>query len=507
MRVAIRADASVQIGTGHIRRCLVLAQEMASRGAEVTFVWRDLGFNAGAMIRDAAFGSLRLPEPAIAFVPSPDLPPHAYWAGTAWETDAEDTASALADYAPDVLIVDHYAFDHRWHARVKAALGCRFVALDDLGDRPLDVQLIVDQNYSGDHLAKHRISEAFGPRILGGPAYALLSAAYREQADFVVREQVESVGVFLGGSDPGNHSELAVRAVRKALGGEIPIEIATTSANPHLDRLREVVKADPSCKLSSDLPNLAEFFQRHDLQIGAGGGATWERCCVGVPTVAIAFAENHRLVLRPLDDLGVLSLSSRGEKDVDALSADIALLSSNTTRRREMSAKAKRLVDGLGITRVGEAVGSLVASAPLTLAPATIEDAVLVFPWRNDPLVRSHFHDPRPLRLEGHQAWWRATLGSSDRHLLIAMKGAAAVGVLRLDRHGTSADVSIYLDPAQSGRGLGREVLKAGVAYARRVGIDLLTASIKESNARSQAAFTAAGFEKSANNWVRRVRP
>jgi UDP-2,4-diacetamido-2,4,6-trideoxy-beta-L-altropyranose hydrolase len=509
MKVGVRADASVQIGTGHVRRCLELARELTRRGAEVTFVWRDLGFDAGAMIAEAGFGSLRLPRPTEAFAAFPDLPPHALWAQVSWRIDAQDTVAALADFTPDVLIVDHYAFDHRWHGQVKTAVGCRMVALDDLGDRLLDVDLIVDHNYSDDHVAKHRISEAFQPTILGGPTYALLSAAYRERADFVVRDRVESVGVFLGGSDPANHSEAAMSAVRRALGPELQIEIATTSANPNLDRLRLVADADPACALSTDLPNLAAFFRRHDLQVGAGGGATWERCCIGAPTVAIAFADNHRPVLKPLDDLGVLSFSSRGDEDTEALAADIAALAFDPARRRDMSAGAMRLVDGLGLVRVGDAIDALIEGSRtvLTLAPATADDAVLAFPWRNDPAVRAHFHDPRPLALDGHQAWWRATLAASDRHLLMAMKDGVAVGVLRLDHADGSAEVSIYLDPAQSGRGLGREVLRAGVAYARRVGIDSLTASIKESNARSQAAFTAAGFEKSGDNWVRRVRP
>ncbi|WP_309091603.1 UDP-2,4-diacetamido-2,4,6-trideoxy-beta-L-altropyranose hydrolase [Phenylobacterium sp.] len=359
MRVGIRADASVQIGTGHIRRCLELARELADHGAEVRFVWRDLGLNVEAMTGAAGFASSSLPRPMAPFAGEPDLPPHGHWAEVTWRTDAAETISALSGFRPEVLIVDHYAFDHRWHQEVRNGLGCKMAALDDLGDRPLDVELIVDHNYCSDHRAKHRISEPFKPRILGGPTYALLSAAYRRPADLTICDTVRSVGIFMGGADPANHSAMALDAARQALGAGTTIEIATTSANPNLAWLQTAAGADTACTLSVDLPDLAAFFGRHDLQIGAGGGATWERCCIGAPTVAIAFADNHRPVLSPLDALGVLAFSSRGNEDAAILATDIAALASDAERRRDMSARARALVDGLGLVRVGEAINAL----------------------------------------------------------------------------------------------------------------------------------------------------
>ncbi|RYG08335.1 MAG: UDP-2,4-diacetamido-2,4,6-trideoxy-beta-L-altropyranose hydrolase, partial [Caulobacteraceae bacterium] len=308
MRICIRTDASVQIGTGHLRRCLELARELTSRGDDVTFLTRNLGLDCQPLIADAGFRAISLPAPEDAFTAEADVPPHAHWAGVSWEDDASQTIAALARLSPAVVIIDHYAFDYRWHAQVKKSIGCRIVALDDLGDRALDVDLIVDHNYSGDHWFKHRISRPFRPAILGGPTFALLSTAYRNRPEFRVREVPESVGIFMGGSDSSNHSEFAAGAVRQALGPDVFIEIVTTSANPHVDRLRSI--RDERVGLSVDLPDLAAFFQRHALQVGAGGGATWERSCIGAPTIAIAFADNHRPVLSPLDVLGVLAYSA-----------------------------------------------------------------------------------------------------------------------------------------------------------------------------------------------------
>ncbi|HTU12671.1 MAG TPA: UDP-2,4-diacetamido-2,4,6-trideoxy-beta-L-altropyranose hydrolase [Allosphingosinicella sp.] len=357
MRVAIRADASVRIGIGHVRRCAVIAEALAARGDEVVFVARRLGVAVAPMV--AGFDLVDLPAPAGDYAPAPGLPAHAAWAAISWEEDAAQTVAAWRGPPPDVVVVDHYAFDRRWHETVRDAFGCRIVAVDDLGDRPLDAALIVDHNHAADYVAKHAVSAPYAPRILGGPYYALLSAAYRDRPDFMVRDEVAGVGIFLGGSDVDNATATAWQAVRAALGPDLPVEIVSTSANPHLPDLRRRAEADPAARLTLDLPDLAGFFAAHDLQVGAGGGAVWERCCIGAPSVALAFADNHIPVLAPLDKLGVLCFSPGGRTDPARLGADIAALAADAGRRRAMSAAARALVDGAGAGRVGDAIHAL----------------------------------------------------------------------------------------------------------------------------------------------------
>ncbi len=352
MRVAIRADASLPMGTGHLRRCIELAREVAGRGADIVFVVRDLDGFGGTIAADAGFRVAVLPAPDAAFTPDTDAPPHADWAGVPWSTDAAQTLAALGEWRPDVVVVDHYAFDRHWHARVRDATDARLVAIDDLGDRPLDVAVILDQNYAPDHAAKHHLSAPFAPHILGGPSFALLAPDYRGRPAFAVLETVGSVGIFMGGTDLVNATAHAWAAVRQALGDRVGVELVATSVNPHRAELQRIAAADPHCTLTIDLPNLSRFFAAHDLQIGAGGGATWERCAVGVPTIAIAFADNHRALLEPLDTTGVLAFSAEGGASRDALAADIAGLAGDPIRRAAMARTAQAFVDGEGAARV-----------------------------------------------------------------------------------------------------------------------------------------------------------
>lgn len=145
-RVAIRVDASAAIGTGHLKRCLSLAQALIEAGADVRFVCRALDAVAATVLGDSGIPTLWLSAPAQAFTPAPDAPPHAAWAGVPQGQDADDTTQALTGWAPDWLVVDHYAFDARWHKAVRDALGCRLLVIDDTADRALDADALLDHN-------------------------------------------------------------------------------------------------------------------------------------------------------------------------------------------------------------------------------------------------------------------------------------------------------------------------------------------------------------------------
>ncbi len=145
-------------------------------------------------------------------------------------------------------------------------------------------------------------------------------------------------------------------------------------------------------------------------------------------------------------------------------------------------------------------------SPPLTLVPATEADARMAFDWRNDPVVRRYSHDPAELDFADHQRWWRAAVAAPDRDLLLAIDDGVPVGVLRLDRDGDRALVSIYLDPARIGRGLGRRVLDAAADFAAAQGLVALTATIEQANTASQSAFAKAGYVPVGELWIRSLK-
>ncbi len=499
--ILLRTDASVKIGTGHVRRCLALADALRNIGAEALFVTRTLGVDSVGMIERAGHEVLALPEPD-GEAPSPDGPPHAGWAEVPWEQDAHETIAVAAGRRVEVVLVDHYGFDARWHEAVAAGLRARIAAIDDLADRPMAVALLIDHNLSADPYAKHAATLG-DARLLAGPRFALINATYAQAPRYAFSPEVRSIGMFLGGTDTLGLSLPIATALRRA-GFAGPIAVATTSANPRVSTIA-AARAELGAEPVIDEPDLAGFFAGHDLQIGAAGGAAWERCCIGVPTLTLCVAENQRHVLDPLRDRGAIAVYE-GPLEANAIAAAALALAADAGKRRALSEKMRTLVDGRGAERAALALAALA----LRLRPATFDDARLMHEWRNDEAVRGVSRQSAPIDFEAHLGWLRASLARDDRWLRVALAARRPVGVLRFDRLADgSIEVSIYLDPQLQGLGLGPLVLAAGEAeVARRISAPrLLHAETLPGNRPSRRLFERAGYEFDGEFFRKRVDP
>lgn len=497
MRVLLRADASARIGLGHLRRCLSLAQALRAQGAQCHFVCRDLGLDVAALVAAEGFGCSLLPAPAPGFMPAPDQAPHAAWAGLPQADDAAQTIEAARPLQPDWLVVDHYAFDQRWHGPVAAALGCAIAAIDDLADRPLQVDLLLDHNLADDHATKYAGRLPAGTPACTGPGHALLGPAYAGATPCMVQEAVHSIGIFMGGTDAAGLSQRALQACTLA-GFQGPVEVAASSAFVHLAALRQAVATRPHTTLLLDQPDLAGFFGRHGLQIGAGGGATWERCCLGAPTLAVAVAANQQQALQPLAARQVLQLvagtAPDQTPDASAIASALAGLLASSALRRRLAAAARGLVDGQGAARVAATMQRLA----LTLRPATMDDARLLLGWRNDAATRQASHGSAPVAWPDHQRWLAAVLADPRRQLWLACLGDEPVGTVRADAPAADAPgapdaaqvLSWTVAPAARGRGLGARMVRQ--LAARLPGP--LRAEVREGNTASVRVARAAGL-------------
>ncbi|MEM6474677.1 MAG: UDP-2,4-diacetamido-2,4,6-trideoxy-beta-L-altropyranose hydrolase [Pseudomonadota bacterium] len=359
MKVAIRADASPQIGTGHIRRMLSLAKALRSSGADVLFVTRDLGLNASTTVEQEGFRATVLPAPSGKAEPDATIP-HSHWSEVSQEQDIAETTAALSDFVPARVIIDHYAFDARWHDQVADALGAPVMVIDDLADRTLSGRWLVDHNYHPDHGAKFSGRLGKETRLLGGPSYALIDPSYADARRYEFDHDIRSIGVFMGGVDLGGDTLAVLDALTEA-GWSGPVEVVATSHNPARDAIAERLANWPEGILSQDLPSLAEFFQRHDLQIGAGGGAIWERCCIGPPTIGMVCADNQKKSIPFANAAGFLLGIDHSDQPVRrhiALVDALRDLAASPERRKSLSKTAMKLVDGRGVTRIVAALES-----------------------------------------------------------------------------------------------------------------------------------------------------
>jgi UDP-2,4-diacetamido-2,4,6-trideoxy-beta-L-altropyranose hydrolase len=370
------------------------------------------------------------------------------------------------------------------------------------------VSLLVDPNHAADHRAKYSGRLAGTPRMLAGPRHALLAPAYAGAPRLAWRDEVASIGIFMGGADAAGMSALALQACRRHARFDGPIEIATTSANPHLDALQRSGESDKRLTLTVDAPNLAAFFARHDLQIGAGGGATWERCCLGAPTLALRCAPNQDAVIPALAALGaVAALPDDAAPTAPAIGEAVRRLIDDPAARRRLSETSRALVDGRGAQRVA----LYLCAAQLHLRPAAAADARMLHAWRNDEATRAASVDSAPIPWDRHAAWFDKVLTDPARTLLVGAVGTIPVGAIRFDTVDALArEVSLYLDPALHGLGLGTQLLRAGEQHV----IDHagsppggFVATVLDANTGSQRLFAAAGYRRDGSRWHKAVGP
>ena len=477
MQVLFRADASQALGGGHIRRSLSLARAFESFGADTLFA---------VAPSDIDYDTLGLGRSARVEIAGED-------------TTGQATLAAIGALSPDIVVVDHYAMDARWHDGVRTGTNARIIAIDDLANRPLRCDLVIDHNWHPDHAGKYAAFAEGAPKILGGPRFALLDPAFAEIDPAPVEKTVTSIGVFTGATDPEASTGAALDAVALC-GFAGPVEVVSTSANPRLASLAERIADLPNVTLTIDQPNLAAFMTRHGLQIGSGGGATWERCAAGAPTLAAITADNQQASLPALAANGVVRLHEERPIKPEILAGQIRDLLGDADARAELAARSRALVDGRGALRVAAVI------LPMTLRAARVTDSAMAYDWRNAPETRALSNDPSPIERTGHEDWWARAVHNPDRHLLICEIGTRPVGVLRFDIAGNGeALVSIYFDPAMTGLGLGTRLLDTGRDWLEKAEprAKELVAEIDDANHASLAIFARAGYTPAADGMYR----
>lgn len=473
-RVAFRADAGAVLGSGHVMRCLTLADALRLRGAECRFICRRQPGHLGDLIARRGYALDWLPENCTV------------------AEDARLSREILAD-GVDWLVVDHYGLDAVWE-RALADVAGKVLAIDDLADRPHACSLLLDQNWFADPAARYAGLLPEGGRALLGPEYALLNPRYAELARRRPDrgQPVGRVLVFLGGGDPANLTGRVLARLDDFPG--LAVDVVAGHAHPARHALDDWCGERPGARLHPAGEGFATLLAEADIAIGAGGTTTWERCCLGLPSLVLGIADNQYQVATAVAEFGAHLYLGPAEAVSDRqLAAALDTLLGQAGLRRHLAERGRALVDGRGAERLANI---LLPRPDLQLRPALAADVGLIYRWRNDPATRRYFFDPSPLDAGSHAAWFARLLVDPDRVLLIGLEGDRPVGAIRYDIQGDTADLSVFLDPDAHGRGLGVRLIRAGSHWLaeHRPGLRRLEARIHPDNRASLAAFAAAGF-------------
>ncbi|MCV0437846.1 MAG: UDP-2,4-diacetamido-2,4,6-trideoxy-beta-L-altropyranose hydrolase [Hydrogenophaga sp.] len=499
MDIAIRTDASNEIGTGHVTRCHCLADALHARGARITFVCRFLTPGLRARLEDAGH-QVRMIDAAGA----PDALPHAAWLGGSQEHDAAATASELQDVRPDWLVVDHYALDQRWERAMRSGAR-RILAIDDLADRPHDCDLLLDANLAEGASTRYQALVPPGARKLLGPGYALLRPEFAHaRAHAQVRSRgVRRILVFFGGIDQQNQTGRVLRLLPGLLAPDVAIDVVIGQAHPRRDAVEDLCRSGGLiCHVQTD--RMAELMATADLAIGAGGTATWERCCVGLPALIWPQADNQMAQVAAAAHQGIVLAPEAVAHDDEALVMQLKAIAGNPGLLAAMSRSAMDTADGRGVARICRAMGV----TGIAVRPATQADSDSLLAWRNVSAVRRVSRTTAVIARDDHERWLADTLSRSDRWLLIGERQGKAVGVVRFDLKGAGAETSIYLTPGPHPCGTGGDLLAAAESWLVRhgpSGLARLHADVLADNEASHHLFFSAGFDRTLSSYIKRI--
>lgn len=314
-RISFRTDASLQIGSGHIMRCLTLADELRHRGADVTFVCREHPGNLIGLIEGKGYPVTHLPYPSDEYDAKSEGDIHDSRLGVSLEQDSADTIVAVGNMQPHWLIVDHYALDRSWEINMRPHVG-KIMVIDDLANRQHECDLLLDQNYYRDLEQRYKGLVPEHCITLLGPMYVLLRPEFAD-ARKQLRERdgkIRRILVFLGGSDPSNITGKILAVLKQLPFSDIAIDVVVGVSNPHKLVIQSLCSEMQNAHYHCQVTNMAELIRNADMAIGAGGVTTWERCVLGLPTLTLVFADNQLQTTLDLDAKGVIKYIGWADK-------------------------------------------------------------------------------------------------------------------------------------------------------------------------------------------------
>lgn len=498
MNIVIRTDASSIAGTGHAMRCLTLAKALRGRGAAVSFVCREHIGHLGALILDMGFEVHLLEGCDGPDATGEESLSHSSWLGA---TQARDAAQTLAvveamGVKPDWLVVDHYAIDQRWEKRLRPAVG-RIMAIDDLADRSHDCDVLLDQNLVAQMDVRYSARLPASCRQLLGPRYALLQAGYaeRHQCASPRKGAVRRILIYFGGADVDNLTGRSLGAFLRLGRNEIDLDLVAGNGS-YAEEIRRQAANHPNIHLHGRLPTLAPLIEAASLGIGAGGSTSWERLCLGLPSIVIALADNQVPISAELGKRG-LACSLGFHRDVDeaAIASKLAEIVGDGLDEH-WSQQCLSVVDGRGVQRVCAVLSA--EGAALRSRPVTAADENLLLEWANDPATRRNALVPGQIDPVTHSQWFERRLkNSADCRIYIAETAdGTPVGQVRFERFEGAWEVHYALSPDFRGLGLGRRLLEQALAaFTGEVGDAPIIGRVKDDNHASLRIFESLGFD------------
>ena len=301
--IAIRADANSQIASGHIIRCLSIADALRRIGSQVVFFTSDDA--ATDLISERGFESVCL---------------YSDWNDK--ESELEDFLVAIDNCHPDLLIVDSYQVTKKYLSELHKAVKIAYI--DDLNAFDYGVDIVINYSIFAKELAYPQ-----NKKYLLGIKYAPLRSQF-DISDTCLRTALEGrrskkyILLTTGAADPYCVAERTVRELLKETRlVEYNIIVVkgmywnTTAFSPNnIDSLGQ--NAVKRVEVFENVSNMAELMIGCSIAVSAGGSTLYELCACCVPTVTFSYADNQLGNVNGFAKYGIMKYAgdARTEKNI-----------------------------------------------------------------------------------------------------------------------------------------------------------------------------------------------
>ena len=500
MRIIIRTDASQKMGTGHVMRCLTLAEVFKVNGANVEFISRKHEGNLIDKIRSSGFNVFELGLMAEKEVD--DKLFHSHWLETTQQQDADDCIDILKNKQIDWLVVDHYALDEQWQNRLKSYCE-KLMVIDDLADRKHQCDILLDQTF-GRQQEDYLELTPKDCQLLLGSQYALLRLEFAKWRPYSLerrsKPEFKQLLINMGGVDVDNVTEKVLDELKICnLPNDLKITVVMGGSAPHLESVKSKAITLPyKTEVKVDIDNMAEIMANSDIAIGAAGATTWERCCLGLPTIQFVIAKNQLFLAETLAHHNIVKL----EKEIKETTY---LLESSSEWMNNVGNAASEICDGMGSYKVFnkmtdykiilEEFGEVILCNYINLNE---NDKILALSMRNHPEIKKWMHNQDSIPNATHCEFVKSLENKIDRRYYLVKQNNIIIGSINFSEINlyNSVEFGIYTNPFLQLKGAGRLLESAASQYAFiELGVKKIKLEVFSDNERAIHFYNKCGFE------------
>lgn len=472
----IRADASPEIGTGHVMRCLALAEAWLNTMSQVFFVF----FCNAPVLED------RLKKEGTQIIHINQR------AGT--QSDADETVQIAHEYGAEWLIVDGYQFGAEYQKRIKDS-GLSLLCIDDYGHADhYYADIVLNQNVYADmsYYPKYEPNT----RFLLGTKYVLLRKEFLKRSNRNRKNPdiARKILITLGGGDPNNITIKVIDAVRTIDIDGMEVKVVLGSTNPNFDDIYKKIQYFSNFTLINNASDMQELMIWADLAISAGGSTCWELAYLGTPFVALIIADNQKPVVLGISGQNATINLGHGQiLNATEISKNLKTIVKSVDIRTTLSKNSKKLVDGEGVSRVIMHINSDL----LRLRSVRQSDCITIWNWANDPVVRESAFNNKYIPIDEHILWFSQKIIDPKIFFFIAYdKDDNPIGQIRFDLSGDAAIVDISIDKIWRSKGYAKHLLNQGInCLLKKSAVTTIGAYIKVNNLNSIKTFLSCDFK------------